>query len=83
MKWFGSAWFAPVCTACERIDIPVGELCVECKEPIASGDHGFVVPYMTYPVRRFEEVTYHYACFVRYFSPTWGRETETYIKGDT
>lgn len=82
MKWFGQPWGAHVCVACERVDIPIGEMCVECHEPIQDGDSGFVVPYMTYPVRKFEEVVYHYACFIRSFTPSMGKVNQTYIQGE-
>lgn len=46
MPWFGEPWpshtmRAPVCEDdAERVEVPVGRLCVLCDEPIGDGDSG-------------------------------------------
>lgn len=56
MSWFGrEAWNAPVCTAEDRIEIPVGQPCAHCQELIADGDDGFANG----------SHVMHYACQVR------------------
>ena len=48
--WFGEPWpradyRAPVCEDDSyRLDVPVGEDCYLCEEPIAKGDRGMALP---------------------------------------
>jgi hypothetical protein len=43
--WFGESWHAPVCEETEHIRTPVGELCLDCDEPILEGDQGVTMPH--------------------------------------
>lgn len=46
MRWFGEPWprpdwRAPICEDDSlRIDVPVGEKCIHCRESIEEGDQG-------------------------------------------
>ena len=42
MRWFGQKLSAPVYDDCPQVEIPVGQNCVYCQEPIADKDNGFV-----------------------------------------
>lgn len=46
MKWFGQSWGAPACEPGDRVETPVGRLCLWCQEPIAAGDQGFLIPHV-------------------------------------
>lgn len=61
MKWFGPKEFARICDDAERVDIPIGQECMYCEEPIAGGDAGFMIPY------DFEgkHAPHHQECFMR------------------
>lgn len=56
MKWFGESWGAPMCKDCPHVEVPVGETCVHCEEPIAAGDSGVIAS--NGPV-------FHRNCFLR------------------
>lgn len=62
MKVFGS----PILNAdlVQRVDTPVGAMCGHCKEPIAAGDDGWVLPYCGGPEEP-RELTFHHACHLR------------------
>lgn len=43
-RYFGPAWDAPFIEDAQQVPTPVGELCLECQEPIAEGEQGVVMP---------------------------------------
>jgi hypothetical protein len=49
VRWFGEPWpsellRAPVCEDdARRIETPVGQICIECLEPIGKEDQGVVM----------------------------------------
>lgn len=43
---FGPPWNAPVSDASVFVATPVGKPCLNCREPIADGDRGFLRPVM-------------------------------------
>lgn len=46
MRWFGpTSWGAPVCEPDKRVDIPVGQLCLDCRVRIERTDRGVMIPY--------------------------------------
>lgn len=46
IRWWGPApWDAPVCEDVPRVDIPVGQLCLDCRVKIERYDRGLSVPY--------------------------------------
>lgn len=63
MRWFGKDWGAPVNESCEQAPRPVGELCLDCREPIEEGDDGFLIPFMSMDGGQGEK-PHHYRCFV-------------------
>lgn len=52
MRWFGTPWplvdaRAPICeNDAERMETPVGEVCLYCEEPIGADDRGTEMPYI-------------------------------------
>jgi len=64
MKWFGESWGAPVCEPEEHIETPVGEPCGYCDEPIAEGDIGFRMPFVSDP-SGIGHMDAHHACLLR------------------
>lgn len=45
MKWFGLKPWSPMCQDCPRVEIPVGEPCLHCGEPIEAGGDGVMIPH--------------------------------------
>jgi hypothetical protein len=43
-RWFGPWWNAPALDDAEPTLTPVGSPCIDCSEPILSGDQGFIQP---------------------------------------
>lgn len=43
MRIFGQLWDAPVCEGKVAEPAPVGEECIDCGEPIAEGDSGYIM----------------------------------------
>lgn len=62
MRWFGEPWGAPVNEECGRADVPVGQWCEKCEEPIAEGERGVLVPEQKFGGSI--ERPWHLACFV-------------------
>jgi hypothetical protein len=46
MRWFGPYRGAPFCDDGEHVPTPIGTPCLWCKEPIADGDGGDVMPFL-------------------------------------
>jgi hypothetical protein len=44
MKWFGESWNAPVNRDVPHAPTPVGQPCLFCPVPIATGDRGYLIP---------------------------------------
>lgn len=63
MNWFGKSWDAPVCEPSTHIDIPVGESCVHCAEPIGADDAGVTTAALI-AVNRVDAVHYHKNCWL-------------------
>jgi hypothetical protein len=55
MRWFGPPWPSILCED-EPVDIPVGQFCCHCDEPIVEGDSGVI--YANGPIA-------HRNCFLR------------------
>lgn len=68
MKWFGESWGAPVCEDETHIEIPVGESCGYCDEPIAEGDQGLRMPFVGDPSGR-GYMNAHHGCLLRAVLP--------------
>ena len=60
--WFGKSWGAPCCDPELHMPTPVGDLCVECAQPIEKTDQGMLIPFadMTPAVLG----AYHLDCFL-------------------
>jgi len=63
MKWFGESWGAPVCTAEDHIETPVGDDCGYCDDLIEEGDRGFRMPFVGDPSGR-GYMNAHQACLL-------------------
>lgn len=64
MQWFGESWGAPVCALIDHVPVPVGELCIECKDGITESDAGFIIPYLEFEKRGFTNTFFHRDCFL-------------------
>jgi hypothetical protein len=42
IRIFGRPWGAPVCEDAPRVEVPVGQKCLWCQDPIEEGDSGVV-----------------------------------------
>jgi hypothetical protein len=58
VRWFGLMPFALICEDCPRVDIPVGQICGWCDDPIHINDNGL---YFANP----DSAPHHQECFVR------------------
>jgi hypothetical protein len=43
MRIFGHTWSAPVCDGKTAEPTPVGELCIDCHEPVREGECGYIM----------------------------------------
>lgn len=62
MPWFGESWGAPMCAPEDRVDVPAGEPCGWCDEPIEPGGRGAAA--YTSPGGA-DFVAYHLECWLR------------------
>lgn len=71
MKWFGDTWGAPINETVEHTDTPVGEICLQCEEPILAGDRGVLIPHLAgsqsehAPPMSWESRPWHIDCWCR------------------
>lgn len=63
MKWFGKSWDAPCCGYMGHVATPVGQLCVQCDQPIAATDCGFMIPQLQ--DNHFKNRPWHRECFLQ------------------
>lgn len=63
MQWFGPAPWALICRDTERVDVPVGQPCGWCAEPLRPGDEGLLIPHLSGD--RCGPVPYHAECNLR------------------
>lgn len=47
--WFDRSWGAPVCEPERHKPTPIGELCMDCQQPIGVLDQGLTVPHIYLP----------------------------------
>lgn len=47
--FFGERWDAPMVDDATQVPTPVGQLCLDCQEPILDGERGVVTPVITLP----------------------------------
>lgn len=45
IRWWGPAPWGPICEDVPRVDIPVGQLCLDCRVKIEQYDRGLSVPF--------------------------------------
>lgn len=64
MKWFGTAWDAPICTTTEQVPVPVGKVCMHCDKPIEATHRGLVLLHHGEATEPTEVVTHLY-CFAK------------------
>lgn len=43
-RWFGPTWAAPINDKRYKIRVPVGTLCLQCKQRVEDGDRGVAMP---------------------------------------
>jgi hypothetical protein len=61
VQYFGAG---PVPPALDRVDTPVGRLCLDCSVPVVAGDVGFMLPFVGGPDDE-KTAVYHRACLAR------------------
>jgi hypothetical protein len=44
MMYFGTPWDVPALDGATPVDTPIGQPCLQCSEPIAAGDRGWLMP---------------------------------------
>lgn len=64
MKFFGARQLNPFDDEVLTVPAPVGDLCGHCREPIAAGDDGWLIPYGGGPNEPCE-LAFHHACHLR------------------
>ena len=65
MRFFGRIYSTAAYEECKQADVPVGELCARCGEPIARGDDGWLLPHIEAAGKPPRELPYHAACHLR------------------
>jgi hypothetical protein len=60
MLWFGPIAFGPVCETNQRVEIPLGETCEECDEPIVDEDFGIMICGWD------DDIVFHRECFLHH-----------------
>lgn len=60
--WFGPSWGAAVCEPERHKPTPIGELCLDCREPFVNGDQGLTIPGVHDGVFGLRSI--HIACFL-------------------
>lgn len=69
MKWFGTPWptpefRAPVCSDdADRVEVPVGDLCLRCGQMIVPTDRGVEIP-LVLDEDNVSMVSYHARCWL-------------------
>lgn len=62
-NWFGpESWGAPICRDCPRCDVPVGDICGYCSQPITANSHGVTIPAIGFEGKAV--AAFHLDCFV-------------------
>lgn len=66
MLWFGETWGAPICEPEKKVTTPVGQECLECKEPILANDQGVMMPFtdFVHGEPRSRMIAEHLDCFL-------------------
>lgn len=62
VRWFGPSWGAPVCAPDNRVEVPVGKFCQDCRVKVERGDQGLMIPYAHDGVATMEP--HHLNCFL-------------------
>lgn len=61
MKWFGTPMTADLVVA--TVPVPVGEPCALCRQLIASGDRGLMIPHLGQDDVEWHDQPWHVSCF--------------------
>lgn len=67
--WFGESWGAPACDPARHKPTPVGDPCIECKQPIEADDEGMLIPFVRLGGEPAELCAYHLPCFLATILP--------------
>lgn len=69
--WFGQSWGAPACEPEDHIPVPVGSLCLQCKEPILVHDQGVTMPLVSLEGEEYvtRSLAYHLDCWLKHILP--------------
>lgn len=74
MNWFGETWGAPCCEVSERVATPTGEICIQCRKPVAAKDQGVVIPHL-HSVECVSRRAWHLDCYLGTILPCPGCES--------
>lgn len=85
VNWFGpESWGAPICRDCPRCDIPVGDACLRCGQPIRPFDMGVTMPYIGGPDESRTVAVFHLDCHIKSILPhyLWEKNNLTPTEAD-